>query len=95
MIGVPKPTPRSKEPRPLRSKPHRIPDGVRFQSFKLWGTVCLWCEQPGGALDLHHKVRRSQGGADVPSNLRPVHRKCHMAIHERVAEAKRRGFLAS
>jgi 5-methylcytosine-specific restriction endonuclease McrA len=95
MIGVPKPTPRApREPRPLRSRPHRIPDKVRAQSFALWGSVCRWCGEQGGYLDLHHVKRRSQGGADIPSNLRPVHRKCHGYIHEHPAEAKRRGFLA-
>ncbi len=94
MTAVPKPSPKVKEPKPLRSRPHRIPDTVRRDTLARWGTTCLWCGEPGGAVDLHHVQRRSQGGLDTPANLRPVHRKCHMRIHDHPAEAKRRGFLA-
>lgn len=89
-----KPTPRVKVPKPLRSKPHVIPSSVRETVLEAAGRVCEWCEVPGGALDCHHVVRRSQGGNDQPNNLRAVHRICHSFIHEHPAEAKGRGFLA-
>jgi len=93
-LAIPKPSPRIKEPKRLKSRPHQIPSLVRFVTFDRWGRTCLWCQQPGGALDLHHVLRRSQGGKDESANLRPVHRLCHQAIHDGPAEAKRRGFLA-
>ena len=94
MTAVPKPTPAVKEPKPLQSKPHRIPTHVRNQVLAAWFSTCAWCKRPGGALDLHHVQRRSQGGPDTPANLRPVHRLCHSYIHDHPAESKREGFLA-
>jgi hypothetical protein len=94
MTAVPKPTPALKEPKTLTQKVHRIPAKVRDETFEKLGQTCHWCREPGGAVDLHHVLRRSQGGKDYWSNLRPVHRKCHSYIHEHPTEAKRRGFLA-
>ena len=94
MTPIPKPTPVLREPKKLKSKPHVIAPAVRFDTFAEWGTTCLWCEMEGGALDLHHVRRRSQGGADHKLNLRPVHRLCHEYIHQHPSEAKARGFLA-
>ncbi len=56
--------------------------------------TCQWCKVPGGALDAHHVLRRSQGGKDEVANLKSVHRICHRYIHEHPTEAKARGFLA-
>lgn len=93
--AVPKPYPRApKEPKRLEGKPHVIPIRVKLAVLAMWGTICLWCEQPGGAVDFHHVLRRSQGGKDEAANLRPLHRRCHSYIHEHPLEAKRRGFLA-
>lgn len=94
MVAVPKPTPQIRGRKRLTSRPHRIADRIRAATFAMWGETCLWCEQPGGALDLHHVQRRSQGGKDEPLNLRPLHRKCHSFVHDHPTEAKRRGFLA-
>jgi 5-methylcytosine-specific restriction endonuclease McrA len=94
VIAVRKPTPKAKEPKPLKGRPHRIPDKERNEAFRFKGRRCHWCRVDGGALDLHHYLRRSQGGKDNWSNLIPVHRLCHSYIHEHPAEAKRRGFLA-
>ena len=94
MSAVPKPTPAVKEPKPLQSKPHRIPVHVRNQVLAAWFSTCAWCQQPGGALDLHHVIRRSQGGKDTPANLRPLHRLCHERVHASPAESKAAGFLA-
>ena len=78
----------------LTMKYRGIPEQIKRATLEMWGTTCLWCEQPGGAVDLHHIQRRSQGGTDHPRTLRPVHRKCHSYIHEHPTEAKARGFLA-
>jgi 5-methylcytosine-specific restriction endonuclease McrA len=94
MTPIPKPTPRRKEPKPLKSKPHAIPASVKQQVFDRDNWTCRWCSMPGGALDAHHVIRRSQGGPDSVPNLVSVHRICHRAIHDNVAEAKLRGFLA-
>ena len=88
-----KPTPRPKVRRPLKATVHRIPDRVREDTFAAHGFTCCWCNVPGGALDLHHKLRRSQGGEDSRENLIPVHRTCHRYIHEHPEEAREWGFL--
>ena len=95
MTGLPlwKPTPRPKVRKPLRSTRRPIPADVKLMVFERDGYLCQWCKVPGGALDPHHVTRRSQGGKDVASNLKAVHRLCHRAIHDNPAEAKRRGFL--
>ena len=89
-----KPTPRPKQLKPLKSRPHPIPPSVKLEVFERDGYLCGWCKVPGGALDAHHVIRRSQGGRDVAGNLRAVHRLCHRALHDNPAEAKRRGFLS-
>lgn len=94
ILSAPKPTPALKEPRTLKQSVHRIPERVRRDTLALFGPTCLWCKEPGGSVDLHHVQRRSQGGKDVPVNLRPVHRKCHRFIHDNPAVAKYAGFLA-
>lgn len=91
---APKPSPRIKEPKPLKGKPHRIPMHVKLATLAMWGSSCRWCEQPGGAVDLHHVLPRSQGGRDEARNLRPLHRRCHSYVHEHPTEAKARGYLA-
>lgn len=94
MVAWPKSTPRTKEPKPLESKPHVIPRHVRNLVQARDNMTCRWCRVRGGALDLHHILRRSQGGKDTEPNLVSVHRLCHQQIHEHPAEAKQRGFLA-
>ena len=41
----------------------------------------LICNCGRVAVDLHHKVKRSQGGTDAPDNLQPICRGCHDKIH--------------
>lgn len=94
MTSVPKPTPRAKEPKPLKGKPHIIPVHVRNMVLARDRMRCRWCGIGGGALDVHHRIRRSQGGQDEQHNLVSVHRLCHSYIHEHPTEAKERGFLA-
>lgn len=90
---IAKPTPRPKVRKPLRSVPHPIPTRVREDTFARDDYTCCWCRVQGGALDAHHRFRRSQGGKDTPFVLVTVHRLCHDEIHRNVAEAKRRKFL--
>ena len=95
VIGVPKPTPRAKEPKVLTSTPRPIPSRVKETVFARDDYTCQWCREPGGALDPHHRFRRGQGGKDEPRFLVSVHVLCHSYIHDHPAEAKRRGFLVS
>jgi 5-methylcytosine-specific restriction endonuclease McrA len=88
-----KPTPEPKVRKRLTGKPHRIPEKVRDDTLDDYGRLCQWCKVPGGRLDLHHKLRRSQGGKDDRTTLIPVHRTCHRFIHEHPEEARQRGFL--
>lgn len=89
-----KPTPRIKERKPIKSRPHTIPASVKEAVFSRDRFTCGWCEVPGGALDCHHVKRRSQGGRDEVGNLVAVHRLCHRFIHENISVARSRGFLA-
>jgi len=93
-LAWPKPDPIIREPKRLKSKPHVIPAHVRNLVLARDRMRCRWCMNPGGALDCHHRLRRSQGGKDEEGNLVSVHRLCHSYIHEHPEEAKRRGFLA-
>ena len=92
-LAFPKPTPRPKERKPLKSTPRPIPPRVKEAVFARDEYLCQWCRVPGGALDAHHRLRRSQGGRDVPHHLVSVHRLCHDEIHREPEEARRRGFL--
>ena len=88
-----KPTPKVRERKPLRSKPHVIPASVKQAVFTRQDYICAWCSVPGGALDCHHRLPRSRGGRDIPHHCVGVHRLCHSYIHEHPAEAYERGFL--
>lgn len=94
MTAVPKPSPALREPKTLKQKVRAIPESEKRQAFMRDDQLCQWCLQPGGGLDPHHRIRRSQGGPDKAWNLISVHRKCHRYIHEHPVEAKRRGFLS-
>lgn len=47
----------------------------------------------GKAVQMHHKKRRSQGGAHSPDNLLHVCGRCHTWIHQHVADAKQHGWI--
>ncbi len=47
----------------------------------------------GGAMHLHHKLMRSQGGKDTPENLLAVCSWCHHLIHRYPARSYRNGWL--
>ena len=40
-----------------------------------------WCGRTG-KIDMHHIIRRSQGGSDDPENLVPLCHACHMGHHD-------------
>lgn len=94
-IGVPKPSPRIKEPKRLTVKYRGIPQPVKQAVWARDRLLCQWCKVPGGALDCHHRLPRSRGGSDQGRFLVSVHRVCHDQIHRAPAEAKRRGFLVT
>lgn len=96
LVPVLKPTPTAKEPKALTSKPRPVNAKAKRETFERDGYECQWCHVPGGALDPHHRLRRSQGGRDIPAHMVSVHRLCHDAIHTtHITEAKRRGFLVT
>lgn len=43
-------------------------------------TGCTICGEPADAPETHH--HNQQKGDNDPDNLRPVHRRCHMHLHE-------------
>lgn len=91
---IAKPTPKVRERKLLKSRPHVIPESVRLAVLERDSYTCQWCEVPGGALDCHHVLARSQGGKDRAENLVAVHRLCHGQIHANPTMAKARGFLS-
>ncbi len=88
-----KPTPKIRERKPLKGRPHVIPDSLRFEVYVRDSYTCQWCLQPGGRVDPHHRLRRSAGGKDDLRTLISCHRICHSYIHDHPEEARRRGFL--
>jgi RNA-directed DNA polymerase len=55
---------------------------------------CGYCGlkfQPGDAIDLHHRVPRSDGGPDTTDNLTALHEHCH---YQRHANRGKEGFKA-
>lgn len=95
MTYLAKPTPKVKVPKPLRSKRHVIPWRLRQEVIARDDATCRWCEVPGGALDCHHRLARSQGGRDTLANLVSLHRICHSAAHANPSEARRRGLIVA
>ena len=94
MSAVPKPPMTVKQRQRLKPKRRPVDAQAAATAYERDGYVCRWCQAPGGHLDAHHVLRRSQGGKDEPGNLVSVHRLCHSYIHEHPLEAKSRGFLA-
>ena len=91
---VPKPLMTVKQRQRLQSKPRLVDRSAAAAAFTRDNYTCTWCGVPGGRLDPHHVIRRSQGGKDEVANLKSVHRTCHRQIHDSPAEARRRGFLS-
>ena len=78
---IPKPTPRPKVRKPLRSKPTGISPTLREAVFARDGYTCQHCKVPGGRLDPHHILPRGRGGKDTLANLVSLHRLCHDQVH--------------
>ena len=53
----------------------------RAQALHRSGFRCERCGQPG-RLEVHHKIRIADGGADELDNLECLCRRCHFAEHE-------------
>ena len=90
---IPKPTPRPKVRKPIRSQPHAVNPALREQVFERDGYLCQHCKVPGGRLDPHHILPRGRGGKDTAENLVSLHRACHRQVHEHPIESKREGLL--
>ena len=93
MTAVPKPPMTIKQRQKFTTKYRGIPQPVKQAVFVRDDLTCQWCKVPGGALDAHHRLPRSQGGSDQGRFLVSVHRLCHDQIHREPDEARRRGFL--
>lgn len=63
-----------------KSDDHRAPGKVRDRIFQREGGKCHLCglEINGKKWDLDHVVALINGGENRESNLKPVHRKCHV-----------------
>lgn len=88
-----KPTPRARERKPLRSKPHVIPSSVREKVLERANRTCEWCLVPGGKLIIHHKLLRSQGGRDRVEDCAALHQSCHETVHANPIAARLAGMI--
>lgn len=57
-----------------------IPNTVRKAIYRRDGFRCALCDSPKG-LQVHHAIRRSQGGSNQPQNLITLCWKCHAVAH--------------
>jgi 5-methylcytosine-specific restriction endonuclease McrA len=64
-----------------KSDDHRAPGTVRDRIMAREGNRChlCGCEIDGKKWDLDHVVALINGGENKESNLKPAHRKCHIA----------------
>jgi len=76
----------TEDPIPVRAEQDIPPSVVRF----VWRRDGGRCQTPGcrsaRGLEIHHVVRRVDGGSHDPSNLRVQCSACHMAIHRGTLE---------
>ena len=66
--------------RNYRKKGVSVPNDIRKMVYRRDGYQCAMCSEPGG-LQIHHAVKRSQGGSDFPENLITLCWKCHAVAH--------------
>lgn len=86
----------------------RTPLRIRGKRSAAWTRSRTWCFDrahgrceaniaaaacTGRAEHAHHRLMRSQGGSDDPSNLLAVCGRCHRHIHNNPGWAYERGFL--
>lgn len=84
-----------------RVEPHRglrpIPSGVRVQVGHRSGGTCEFVKDglrcPRRATHLHHVRRRSQGGRDIPENLKHLCGAHHDYVHRFVEWSYEHGWL--
>jgi 5-methylcytosine-specific restriction endonuclease McrA len=57
------------------------PDALERFRLENVGEPCYVCERRPGS-EAHHLTFRSQGGSDVPENLRWLCTTCHRDIHD-------------
>jgi len=64
-----------------KSDDHRAPGSVRDRIMDREGNRChlCGCEIDGKKWDLDHVIALINGGENRESNLKPAHRKCHIA----------------
>lgn len=76
-----------------RTDDHRAPGSVRDRIMKRENSACHLCSRPvapGETWDLDHIQALINGGENRETNLKPAHRKCHVAkTAEDVAEKAR------
>jgi len=65
-------------------------EGVLFRSnlraflFARENGICQYCGKkikPGERVEMHHIIRRADGGTDKPDNRALLHKKCHKELH--------------
>jgi 5-methylcytosine-specific restriction endonuclease McrA len=63
----------------------------------LWlrsGGRCEFCGDVfRGAMELHHRRLRSQGGQDTADNLAAIHPECHLRAHRFPAQSREWGWI--
>ena len=57
-----------------------IPNNIRKEVYRRDGFRCALCDDTRG-LQIHHVVRRSQGGTNLPQNLITLCWRCHAVAH--------------
>lgn len=62
----------------------RLIDGATYEKMKKAKTcgMCGMNFKKGDVPEVHHKVRRRDGGSNEEANLVAVHRGCHKSHHE-------------
>ena len=58
----------------------RIPNIVRKEVYRRDGFRCALCDDTRG-LQIHHVMKRSQGGTNDPMNLITLCWRCHATVH--------------
>ena len=59
---------------------HGVPNATRRMVYRRDGYQCAMCSSVNG-LQIHHIIKRSQGGSDMPDNLIALCWKCHAVAH--------------
>lgn len=68
-----------------------VPLSVRAQVIARARNACERCGRVA-PLDLHHRIKRSQGGQHTADNLVAVCGPCHLLIEDQPAQAVAEGF---